>query len=521
MLWRRRPRRSSVFAAAASLSTIVAIWHIAHAATFAAGATGSTHHASLMQQRMVREPWHDLKIRRAAMSRPELDEFLEERESDLLSGETFSRRSLFTFESESPNAQVFIFIAALLAVSGLFGLFFNGIGAIALLTTPSAKPGMDTQQGLLIEVLGLLLGGAGFIALRDGRTRTIRRLDAELAFGSLYYEPTDGIGVPVQLLDGYNRSKSGQYKMRRRFLVLFGAREEVADALRLAAVYRRRWLTSGVTVVAVCEDGLPVGIPRGSWLAKSSQTAKWIRRRNSLRAIDQETNQDFQDAKDAKQNAANSYKADPDIGDASASWMLLGKSGRVRGLGDGYPSFDEIVGYVGVEENLSILPTRAPIDQARSGTIEDVLAVHDLFYDALKDGNYDKMTPLWIPDDAAKAETEAQRKGRVPWDNILSDKAAVLDVVDADVVFDFSKSSGALDLETAMVTSVEVCKGEGGFLNEGGPDGKGTLLATKKFVKDGNDWRIISHQTIPYCRNTLATQSLRCNCNGCQLLKPQ
>jgi len=127
------------------------------------------------------------------------------------------------------------------------------------------------------------------------------------------------------------------------------------------------------------------------------------------------------------------------------------------------------------------------------------------------------MRPLWATAavGGAAAAPDPLIKQRVPWESVLSEKAAVLDVVDVDVVFTRP------DLTEAAVTSIEVCAGSPGFLNEGGPGGKGTLLATKRFRLVDGWWLLDSHQTIPYCRNTLATQSLRCNCNGCILLKPK
>lgn len=126
------------------------------------------------------------------------------------------------------------------------------------------------------------------------------------------------------------------------------------------------------------------------------------------------------------------------------------------------------------------------------------------------------MRPLWTSPE--QADSEDLQKRRVPWEKVLSEKAAVLAVVDVDVVFTQPGDSPA----EAVVTSIEVCKGEPSLLNEGGPGGKGTLLATKVFHVDPSSeghWRLISHQTIPYCKNTIAFQSLRCTNDGCILLK--
>jgi len=144
--------------------------------------------------------------------------------------------------------------------------------------------------------------------------------------------------------------------------------------------------------------------------------------------------------------------------------------------------------------------------------------VHDRFYEALKEGNAAAMEPLWA--DAADLGMVAQEDdpsaARVAWASVLSDSAELLDVVDVDAVF--REEQGG---EEVVITSIEVVPGGRGLLNDGGPGGKGTLLATKRLRRDaGGQWRILSHQTIPYCSNTLATQSLRCTSRGCLLLKP-
>jgi len=293
-------------------------------------------------------------------------------------------------------------------------------------------------------------------------------------------------------------------KGKRRVLALFGEGPELEQALREAKAYRRRWATSETVVVAVAET-LPPGLA-GKWIARARSPEVW------RYCFDAWTDAGKSGSEEAKETAA--------AGAQGPTWLLFGRSGRVRGAGPGQ-NFDEVLGFIGVEENLSQLPNLAPTssgsEEEEARLVKEVLEVHDTFYEALIDGKIDLMRPIWeLPDEKAD---DPMRKRRVPWESVLSDKAAVLDVVDVDVVFTGS------DFSEATVTSIEVCQGAPGFLNEGGPDGKGSLLATKRLrrhsdASGGSKWRLVSHQTIPYCRNTLATQSLRCNSSGCLLLKP-
>jgi len=409
------------------------------------------------------------------------EQFLEEMSDDLISGQRFSRRAMLTFDGENPQVQLYLAVTVLLAVSGFFGLVYNAAGKLALMVTAGAKPGLDSPQGLLIQFLGAVLGTIGFIKLSEGRTERLRKLDGELAFGSMRFQTADGIGTTKKL---------SELRGKQRVLVLMGTGAEIIRTIRSAAAYRRRWETSGVLVVCVGAK-VPPGVA-GRWVAEGRNPDMW-REAYSLLGVSEGTEE----------------------GDnMEPCWVLLGRSGRVRGSGDrGRPDFDQLLAFLSVRDDLSKLPARAVKDNggAPPETIREVLAVHDAFYEALKEGNITAMQPLWM----LPTET-SEVKGRVPWDNILSERADVIDVVDVDVVLTSAEPA------EVTITSIEVCKGASGLFNEGGPGGKGTLLATKRLRQDptaNGQWRLVSHQTIPYCRNTMAFQSLQCNTDGCILLK--
>lgn len=339
------------------------------------------------------------------------------------------------------------------------------MGQLALLTTPGAKPGLDETQVVFGEGFAVVAGMLSFANLTKARTRNLRALDAELAFG----------GLKLVLMDGTSlERKLSELAKDRRVLVLFASdKEKLHESLLLAEAYRRRWLTSKVLVVAAGE----VQGGGGRWLARAQNPEAWSR----------------------------CYAAWQDVSGqepSSTSWLLFGRSGRLRGQSSGR-DFDQILAFVGVGQNLSLLPQRA---QESEKEVE-ILKVHDDFYVALKSGDAPLMRTLW-----EEAGEEKDSRPRVSWEEVLSDKAAVLDVVDVDVV--------RLGKSEAMVTSIEVCAGEGSLFNDGGPGGKGTLLATKRLkLEESGSWRLVSHQTIPYCDNTVASQSLVCTSRGCILLK--
>ncbi|CAJ1347770.1 unnamed protein product [Effrenium voratum] len=389
------------------------------------------------------------------------------RSQDLLSGETFSRKAVFLLETEQPGLQTLIFGSAFVAVTSFFGLVYNGLGQLALLTSAGAKPGLDEPTVLFGEAVLVLLSAFGFSTLSRARTERLRRMDAELRFSALPLKLTDGTGLERRL---------SELASKRRVVVLFApTEEELQESLTLAKAYRRRWETSQALVVAVGPAGNSFG---GKWLAIAQRPEVWEQCYGALQA------------------ATGREPVD------EASWLLFGKSGRLRGESTGR-DFDQVLAFIGVTQDLSLLP------QLCGEAEEDILKVHDTFYEALKGGDAEIMKTLWVED----AGGDNDPRPRVSWSSVLSDKAAVLDVVDVDVV----RASENL----ALVTSIEVCLGEGGLFNDGGPSGKGTLLATKRLSRTdaSSPWRIESHQTIPYCNNTVAFQSLVCNCRGCVLLK--
>eukprot|EP00929_Paragymnodinium_shiwhaense_P061820 TRINITY_DN30890_c0_g1_i1.p1 TRINITY_DN30890_c0_g1~~TRINITY_DN30890_c0_g1_i1.p1 ORF type:complete len:517 (+),score=124.65 TRINITY_DN30890_c0_g1_i1:68-1552(+) len=411
---------------------------------------------------------------------------------DLFSRRNFRRKALILFESRNPFIQFGLYFCIVLGGVGFAGLLYNVAGEIALNTAPGAKPGLDSVQGLGTLISGFVLGIAGYMFFGELRMKQLEKLDAQVSLEALACRRGDGSGMVKQV-----------GKLRgRRVLALFGKEEEITSALQRVWTYRRRFEQSKFVVVSVGAK-LPPGIAAG-WLAEAEDPDAWTAARDAQFATGSAQGQ-------------NSEAASSTTG---ASWLALGKSGQVRGQGslaDDSLSFDQLLSFFGVDENLSGLPPRtdASYEGVDSSKVDAVLSVHDAFYDALKVGNWEQMQPLWMkPETPPTGDSE---KARIPWASVLTEGADVLDVVDVDVVF-----AQAGEQEEAIVTSIEVCRGEGGMFNEGGPGGKGTLLATKRFRRDaeaGGEWRLLSHQTLPYCKNTLSTMSLRCNCGGCILLK--
>ena len=72
--------------------------------------------------------------------------------------------------------------------------------------------------------------------------------------------------------------------------------------------------------------------------------------------------------------------------------------------------FDQVLAFIGVTQDLSLLPRRTSDLEA------EILAIHDSFYVALKSGDAELMKTLW-------EEAEEDEMPRVSWESVLSDKA--------------------------------------------------------------------------------------------------
>ncbi|CAJ1430801.1 unnamed protein product, partial [Effrenium voratum] len=327
--------------------------------------------------------WHQIGLafvpsRRseAPLRRSRLALSARKRSQDLLSGETFSRKAVFLLETEQPGLQTLIFGSAFVAVTSFFGLVYNGLGQLALLTSAGAKPGLDEPTVLFGEAVLVLLSAFGFSTLSRARTERLRRMDAELRFSALPLKLTDGTGLERRL---------SELASKRRVVVLFApTEEELQESLTLAKAYRRRWETSQALVVAVGPAGNSLG---GKWLAIAQRPEVWEQCYGALQA------------------ATGREPVD------EASWLLFGKSGRLRGESTGR-DFDQVLAFMGVTQDLSLLP------QLCGEAEEDILKVHDTFYEALKGGDAEIMKTLWVED----AGGDNDPRPRVSWSSVLSDK---------------------------------------------------------------------------------------------------
>ena len=117
---------------------------------------------------------------------------------------------------------------------------------------PFQRQGASEQLSPL-QIAGSYVGAAGtgflFFRERGRRTAQLTRLERENGAGDLAVFQTD------PLTGTRSRNTLRDLRGSRRVLALYGSKTSLSAALRQAAIYRRRLLTSGMVVVAVPSDG--------------------------------------------------------------------------------------------------------------------------------------------------------------------------------------------------------------------------------------------------------------------------
>ena len=181
----------------------------------------------------------------------------------------------------------------------------------------------------------------------------------------------------------------------------------------------------------------------------------------------------------------------------ATAFFALGFDGRSRASGKGEPNFLEVLG--------SLFPPLAFQGDDDATTL--ALPEQANFYEALTKGHLDTMKALFFEgqEDDPAITAAVDGGGRLdPWTAQLGDDARPenLKITDADLFV----SDDGLSATTTAIETVE---------------GSKTLLALQRWRKrQKNDasWKLISHATVPFAPNTVASALLRCDHRGCVLL---
>ena len=276
-----------------------------------------------------------------------------------------------------------------------------------------------------------------------------------------------------------------QLRGKKRIIALCGNKDQIKTALTEVRVFRNRLFQAAAIVIPVPTDGSSVSdwgiskeeIASSQFLGKADNVQAWVQYFNELSQDDQ--------------------------GDEKLVWFGLNNNGRsfASGAGDS-PRLVEVLG-----QNLRPVEILLEADEAVKMIPEDdaVLSAQKKFYSALTTGDREGMASVFTKDQATEVSEVIGSGGRIDnWDACLEDGARPEDMQ--------ISGSDALIVspEVAYSTAVE-------FPSNTGVD-SATLLAVQRWQKEGDEWKLYLHQTIPWSPDSKAGGTLLCSCNGCVAL---
>jgi hypothetical protein len=366
------------------------------------------------------------------------------------------------------------------------------------------------------------IGGVGccVIGIQEARKRNrqLLRLEKECAACDLHIQlPMVWIGSDRPYQAQSESIRNVILKKSCRVIAMSGPSNQLHDILENELrIYNRRWIQSNTywiliptSIIDSKDRSSLFSQSRYSWLAQASDLDAW--------------NTYFQNLKSPDQLAASAASSEP------VSWFGLSATGRSFGSGSSRPtSYLQLLG-----NSLSPVDILSNDDEGQnaispSGTDESsenttqnlLMSCQQRFYDALTDGNLDKMQSDVFMTDTEEELDEAvtgvvKQGGRLDkWETCLMPdaKPAGMTVSDREVI---QLNDGV----TAYTTCIEFPMDtyNGGV--------SPTLLAVQKWkrvipseVSSIEKWKLLQHQTIPWTSDRPAGGTLICDCRGCVAL---
>mmetsp|Transcript_6301 Transcript_6301/g.13834 ORF Transcript_6301/g.13834 Transcript_6301/m.13834 type:complete len:494 (+) Transcript_6301:104-1585(+) len=366
---------------------------------------------------------------------------------------------------------------------------------LTLTFTLLALPSMsEAVLGEALSVPGTaasLIGSVGSFALFlrecSRRSRQLERIEKEMNAEFLMVRLPNNrfaerrFGQRVQLK---------QLRGKKRVIALCGTKDELRHAMVQIRAFRNRLYQAAAIVVPIPTDGssaIDWGLSNEEmmstqFLAEADNIGDWVEYFRALKQGDDESS--------GSNNSA-------------LFWFGLSNSGRsfASGAGDP-PRLIEILG-----QNLRPVEVLLETDEKVQSTAENekVFAAQEKFYAALTSGDHTSMESVFTKDQAEEVSEVIEGGGRIDkWKACLEDGARPEGML----------ISGGDCLiaspEIAYSTAVE-------FPPNAGID-SATLLAVQRWAKQGDEWKLLLHQTIPWSPDSKAGGTLRCDCRGCVAL---
>lgn len=423
--------------------------------------------------------------RRAACTMQDASFDVSAQQFDLLSLRTFRRDTILQYDATNQSEPLRIALC-------FFGVLFS-LSAPVLF-----GDAYDTATVDIGAVIGTGISGLLFMRNRNARAARMGKIDLEYSMGDLRVRYR---GVRVNAL--------AELRKKRRVVACVGPRAVVDGAVAEARVYRRRLSGADCVVVPVYTDANSdvsasaaiSGEAESRWLWEAAQPDDWRAYFNTLLG--------------ARGMAAGSALE-------GGAWLGLNLRGRSFGSAIGTPRWDELLGTAlqptgdgfgdlkEVATDIEAAVAEAALAASAIGGGGDaaaeeargLLAAQAAFYDALTGKDVSAMEALWAGAPADPSVSEAIGEGgRVePW-------AAGSPAFPPSGMRATDRDALVTAPTEAWTTAIER------------PAEGGTLLATQRWRRVGDEWLLATHRYIPWSADgATAVATLRCDGRGCVLL---
>ena len=354
---------------------------------------------------------------------------------------------------------------------------------LALPSMSEAVLGEDLSlPGTAASVLGSIGSFALFFRECGRRSKQLERIEKEMNAEFLPVRLPNNrfaerpYGPPVQLK---------QLRGKKRIIALCGNKDQLKAALTEVRVFRNRLFQAAAIVIPIPNDGSNTNdwgmsreeIASAQFLGEADNIQAWVQYFNGLLQDDQE--------------------------EGKLVWFGLNNNGRsfASGAGDP-PRLVEVLG-----QNLRPVEILLETDEEVKMTPEDdaVLSAQKQFYSALTSGDREAMASVFTKEQATEVAEVISDGGRIDnWDACLEDGARPEDM----------QISGS----DALIVSPDVAYSTAIEFPPNADIDSATLLAVQRWQKEGDDWKLSLHQTIPWSPASKAGGTLLCSCKGCVAL---
>lgn len=376
--------------------------------------------------------------------------------------------------------------------------------AFSLFAFPTLSEAVIGEKAQLTSTVTSFLGGIGavilFIRECQSRSKQLMRIEKELNAETLPIRLSTTNRFDERLFSNQPLLTLKDLRGKKRVVAISGSTMVLKKLMPQIRIYRRRFAQAGAVVVIVPSD--------------TNNTIDW----DDFGVTEEEVRSDqwlaqIEEPKKWKEYFESLVEDQPSDG---LIWFGLNFNGRSFASASGEePKLLQIFGqnlrpleFLDLQEADKFIIASDDSKMDYSTSIEKCQAE---FYDALTNGNEEKMKEIFSNQFANEVSEITENGGRIDdWHSCLIEGARPdgMRISNADALVVSSTS--------AFTTCIEFPANFGGFSENNG----GTLLAVQRWNRqsESDDWKLDLHETIPWTVDKRAGGLLRCDCRGCAAL---